>query len=594
MAAQKIEFIPKGLSDMNTKQVYKIKIAGQAGQGIKSSGLTIAKFATRSGYNIYNYIEYPSIIRGGHNVMQINISEQEVTGPSRYCDLLIALNAESVIKHRDEMTDNSYIIYDSETKIASEKLKPDTKLLAVPLNKLAHEAGGADLLINTVALGVTSYVLEGDLGILTDLIKEEYGDKKPEVLASDLKALELGYNYARDNFKDVGKCFFKLANKNISIDARRLVLNGDDSAAMGAIAAGMNFAAIYPMSPISNLLHFLAKHQKDFNYIYKQPEDEISAITMAIGASYAGARAMTATSGGGFCLMTEGYGLAGMTETPLVIVLGMRGGPATGLPTWSTQGDLQFVLHAHQDDFPRIVLAASDAIDAFYLTMEAFYIADKYQTPVVVLLDKNICDHEQSVPTFETGNYRVDRGKYTTQSAADYKRFQLNMDGVSLRTIPGVGNFFIANSDEHTELGFSSEEAQNRIDQMNKRMAKLATCEAQDMPEPQIFGPENADLTLISWGSNRGSILQVLHNYPNVNYLHIGWMNPFPSKFVKEFLAKTKKTLLIESNYTGQLGNLITEKTGYMIENKMLKFDGRPFYVEEIDEKIKLNLGTKI
>jgi 2-oxoglutarate/2-oxoacid ferredoxin oxidoreductase subunit alpha len=590
MVAQKKEFTPKGLYNMQHKPVFKIKIAGQAGQGIKSAGLMVAKFATRSGYNIYNYIEYPSIIRGGHNVMQINISENEVTGPSRECDFLIALNAESVIKHRDSMTSTSFILYDPDTKINTEKLHDGVSLLAIPMNKIAHEAGGMDLLSNTVALGAFIWLVNGDFAVFSQLVTEEYCDKKTEVLASNSKALELGYNFAKDNFASYTDKVFKLPNLQKS-SSQKLVLHGDEAVALGAIAAGMNFAAIYPMSPISNILHVLTKHQKEYKYIYKQPEDEIAAINMAIGASYAGARAMTATSGGGFCLMTEGYGLAGMTETPLVIILGMRGGPATGLPTWNTQGDLQFVLHAHQDEFPRIVMAAGDNVDAFYMTMEAFYIADKYQTPVVVLLDKNICDHEQSVPPFQTAGYRVDRGKFTTQVDANYKRFLLNVDGVSVRTIPGVGNFFIANSDEHTEVGFSSEEAQNRIDQMSKRMTKLETCAAQDMPEPLVFGPKDAEITLVSWGSNKGSILQAMHNFESVNYLHIGWMNPFPAQFVADFLAKSSKTLLVESNYTGQLGNLIAEKTGYKFTDKILKFDGRPFFVEELVEQIKNRIG---
>ncbi len=568
---------------MIQKNVFKLKIAGQAGQGIKSAGLLFAKFASRSGYFIYNYIEYPSLIRGGHNVMQINISDKVVRGPSRHTDFLIALNQESVNKHKNEFKDCGYILFDSDDHVNTEKIPSCVKLLPVPLGKLANEAGGKDLLSNTVALGVVVAMMNGNIETLKELVKEEFGDKKAEVLESNYKALDLGYRFAVENFTEIAKDIFKLSAVN---GPKKMVINGDEAAALGTISAGLQFAAIYPMSPISNILHTLAQHQMTYGYVYKQPEDEISAINMAIGASFAGARSMTATSGGGFCLMTEAYGLAGITETPLVIVEGMRGGPATGLPTWSSQGDLQFILHAHQDEFPRIVLAAGDAEDAFYMTMEAFYIADKYQTPVVVLLDKNICDDEESVPVFDISAYRIDRGKFVAQQQEGYKRYALAEDGISPRSIPGVGNFFISNSDEHDEIGFSSEEIDNRIAQMNKRMSKLETCAKNDMPEPVIYGPKDAELTIVSWGSSKGSILQALKNTTNVNYLHIGWMNPFPSEFVSSTLKNAKRTTIMECNYTGQLSNLILEKTGIEIKNKKLKFDGRPFYVEEVLEHI--------
>jgi len=563
--------------------VFKVKIAGQAGQGIKSAGLMLAKFASRSGYNIYNYIEYPSLIRGGHNVMQINISDKPVRGPSRHTDFLIALNQESVNKHRDEFKDCGWVLFDPDDHVKTDKLPECVKLIPVPLSKLANEAGGKDLLSNTVALGVLVGMISGNLEILKDLVKEEFGNKKAEVLESNVKALELGYKYAIDNFVEQSKDIFKMP---VVAGSKKMVINGDEAAALGAISAGLQFAAIYPMSPISNILHTLAQYQMEYGYVYKQPEDEIAAINMAIGASFAGARSMTATSGGGFCLMAEGYGLAGITETPLVIIEGMRGGPATGLPTWSSQGDLQFILHAHQDEFPRIVLAAGDVEDAFYMTMEAFYIADKYQTPVVVLLDKNICDDEESVPVFDVSAYRIDRGKFVTQQQDGYKRYALSEDGISPRSIPGVGNFFISNSDEHDEIGFSNEEIDNRLVQMNKRMSKLETCAKNDMPEPILYGPENADLTIVSWGSNKGSILQALKNTQNVNYLHLAWLNPFPTEFVSKVLSQAKKATIMECNYAGQLASLIREKTGYDFQNKKLKFDGRPFYVEEVLEHI--------
>lgn len=566
-----------------------LKIGGMAGQGIKSAGLMFAKLATRSGYHIYDYTEYPSLIRGGHNAMQINISVEEVTAPSLRTDVLIALNQETISKHAHEIPAGGSIIFDADKKFDFSTIDKKINLILVPLSKFAQEAGGQELLINTVALGAATALLGGNLVTLKILIGEEFSDKKAEVTQINHKAVESGYNFVLENFKD--KLQKKLTPRPVT--APNMILNGDEAAALGAISAGLQFASIYPMTPITGILHILAAFQEKYGFIYKQPEDEISAINMAIGASYAGARAMTATSGGGFCLMTEGYGLAGQTETPVVIIMGMRAGPATGFPTWSEQGDLRFVLHAHHGDFPRIVLAPGDGKEIFEMTMQAFNLAEKYQTPVIVLVDKNMCEDDQSYTYFDASKYIVDRGKFTKEKIDDYKRYKLEDDGVSLRTIPGTGNWFLANSDEHNEYGYSDESGENRNQQHPKRMKKLDTCAKNDMQEPTLYGPAKADLTIVSWGGNKASIVQAMKEFPNVNYLHITWMNPFPAETVKKVLSQAKSVLHIENNFTAQLAGLIREKTGIEIENKFLKYDGRPFFVEEVSEKIQSVLGGK-
>ncbi len=568
---------------MAKQDFFSLKIGGQAGQGIKSAGLMFAKLATRSGLHIYTYTEYPSLIRGGHNAMQINISKDELTAPSLRTDLLVALNQETINKHLHELSAGAGIIFDADKKFDFSRVDKQINLFLVPLSKLANAAGGQELLINTVAIGAAAALLSGDLQKLKDLISEEFSDKNEEIVKMNYKAVESGYNFVIENFKD------KIQNKMTPLTnvVPNIILNGSEAASLAAISAGLQFAAIYPMTPITGILTVLAAHQEKYGYIYKQPEDEIAAINMAIGAGFAGARSMTATSGGGFCLMTEGYGLAGITETPIVIIMGMRTGPATGLPTWSGQGDLRFVIHAHQDDFPRIVLAAGDGREAFDQTMLAFNLAEKYQTPVVVLVDKNLNENDQSYPHFDAGQYEIDRGKFTTEKVDDYKRYALEEDGISTRTIPGTGNWFLANSDEHNIYGYSDEESINRNDQHKKRMKKLSTCQAQDMQPPVLFGPENADVTIVSWGSNKGSILQAMKEFSNVNYLHITWMNPFPTEAVKKALSSAKHIINIECNYTAQLAGLIREKTGIVIEDNLLKYDGRPFFVEEISEKLQ-------
>ena len=577
---------------VNKDDVVSVKIGGPAGTGVKSVGLMLAKIAARSGYQICDNTEYPSLIKGGHNVTQVNFSTREVTAPRLRSDLLIAFDQLTIDTHFSEIEEGGGIIYDSESNMDISKVSKDVSRYGIPLKKLAHEAGEKNIFVNIVSLSAAIGLLGGNLETFKKLIEEEYGDKGEQIIEADKKAADLGYKFATENFKDDLHDYMKVID-TFSSPAPYMVLSGNEAAALGAISAGMQFAAIYPMSPISNILHVLAANQKKFGYIYKQPEDEISAINMAIGASYAGVRSMTATSGGGFCLMTEAYGLAGITETPLVIVEGMRGGPATGIPTWSGQGDLRMVLHSHQDDFPRIVLTPGDVKETYELTAKAFDLADKYQTTVVVLIDKNICDNERTVAFPDVSNIEIDRGKFSKEKVGDYKRYDFSEDGVSTRSVPGVGNFFIANSDEHDEYGYSSEEIENRNKMMKKRMQKLITCDQNDMPDPEVFGPEDADITVLSWGSNKGSILEAIKSFSNVNYVHVTWMNPFPTEFLTNVLSKAKNVVDIECNYTGQLADLVREKTGIEIKDRILKLDGRVIYPQEIVEKLNSVEGVK-
>jgi 2-oxoglutarate ferredoxin oxidoreductase subunit alpha len=575
----------------NDSNIVSVKIGGPAGTGVKSVGLMLDKIAARSGYQVCDNVEFPSLIRGGHNVVQVNFSLDEVTAPRLNSDLLIAFDQMTIDLHHNELKKGGGIIFDSDLADVS-KVRKDISLYGIPLRKIANKAGEKEIFVNIVALSATLQILGGNLETFKKLIEEEYGDKGEKIVEADKKAADLGFEYAVRNYKNNLHKYMGPAS-SFSSPVSYMVLNGNEAAALGAISAGMQFAAIYPMSPINNILHVLAANQEKFGYILKQPEDEISAINMAIGASYAGVRSMTATSGGGFSLMTEAYGLAGITETPIVIFDGMRGGPATGLPTWSGQGDLQMALHSHQDEFPRIVLAPGDVAETYELTIEAFNLADKYQTPVVVLLDKNICENDKTLLFPDTAKVKIDRGKFVKKKIDDYLRYKYEDDGVSVRSIPGVGNFFIANSDEHNEEGYSTEEVEDRNKMMEKRMKKLLTCAENDMPDPEVFGPPDADITIVSWSSNKGSILEALKNFSNVNYVHVTWMNPFPVKFLTDVLSKAKHIVDIECNYTGQLANLIREKTGIEIEDRYLKFDGRIIYPEEIIEKLDSIKGVK-
>lgn len=572
---------------MPISNYFTVKIGGEAGQGIKSAGLLFGKVATRSGYWIFNYTEYPSLVRGGHNMMQTTISAEEVAAPTQHSNLLIALNQETIDLHHLGIVDGGGILFDKDKKLDTSKVKHSIKIFEVPLLALAKEVGGMELMSNTVAMGATVALLSGDIKHLRNMIEEEFGKKKPEMVAVNQEAAQAGYDYIVRNYSDDIKEVIK-PRENFR---EKMIVNANETTAMGAIAVGIQFYCAYPMTPATNIIHNLAPLQKKYRFIYKQPEDEIAAINMAIGAANAGARSMVGTSGGGFCLMTEGYGLAGITETPVVIINAMRGAPATGIPTWSEQSDLKMVLSAHQGDFPRIVLAAGDPKEAFYLTMKAFNLAEKYQTPVLLLTDKLICENDQSYEFFDYKDFEIERGKLVNKKTEEYERYKITEDGISERSPLGIGNFFIANSDEHDSEGFSNEEIENRNQQMAKRMKKLEICKEEDMIGPVLFGPEEADITIVSWGSNKGSILEALKEFRNVNYLHLTMINPFPTEKVVERLQKSHYLINIEQNFTAHMGGLIREKTGIEILDHLLKYDGRPIYPEEIIAKINKVLG---
>lgn len=558
-------------------------MGGEAGYGIASTGLSFSRLVMRSGYSCYMYLEYPSLIRGGHNVFFTTFSKDKVTGPYKTIDFLVALNQETVDRHLDDIAKGGLLMHDG-----SQKLNLPTgrlvQYLDIPFMKMARDLG-AILLRDTVALGASLALLGGKLEILEQIIKEVFEKKGAAVIKTNFDAAKAGFDYVKTNFASVIRPVLAPVKSS-----KKILINGNEAAAYGALAGGLQFAAIYPMTPTSNILHVLAPLQEDYDFIYKQPEDEISAINMAIGASFAGARSMVATSGGGFCLMTEGFGLAGMTETPVVIVEGMRGAPATGLPTWTEQGDLRFILHSHQGEFPRIILAPGDAEEVFHMTMQAFNLADKYQTPVVVLVDKLLCESFENFEPFDYSKYRIDQGKITYDLVKNYQRYALSPDGISLRAPAGTGNHVMANSDEHDTYGYSTEEMETRNAQMQKRMSKLSSCAMNETIEPKLYGPKKADLTVVGWGSTKGAVLEAMKQLPKVNFLHLNWIHPFPAEQISKYLKQAKKLVNVELNYSGQLGGLIAEKTGIKITDNILKYDGRPFFPEELVAALRSRL----
>lgn len=564
------------------------KIGGEAGFGIMTTGVMFAKLAIRSGYNIFNYTEYPSLIRGGHNVMEVRLSNAPVYSQEKGVNLLIALNKQTVDLHQNELKDGAGLVYDPEkVTINPDELSAKIVLLPIPLTKIIKEAGASPVMQNNVTLGASCALFNLDLNILFKLIEDEFGRKGEKVVAENKKSAELGYQYVVNNLK--GKFAQSLSLSNTQ---KLMVLSGNEAIGLGAIAAGCKFFCAYPMTPTSNLLSFLAEKAEKVGIVVKHAEDEIAVINMAIGASFAGVRSMVGTSGGGFSLMVEGLGLSGITETPVVITMGQRPGPATGMPTWTGQADLKFLINASQDEFLRIILAPGDVAEAFTLTVEAFNLADIYQTPVFILCDKYLCEGYQSTPLVDSSKINIDRGKtilkVEDQNITNYKRYQATLDGISPRLLPGTkGLTFIANSYEHEENGLSTEDSAERAKQVNKRNQKALTYQ-KNTPEPKLYGQDSADITLIGWGSTKGPVLQALtdinyqQNGKSINFLHLTHVWPLNNKALTEILGKAKKKVMIEGNSFGQMEQIIREQTGIVMDDRFLKYDGRPFYPEEI------------
>jgi len=559
-------------------------VGGEAGQGVQSVGFLLAKVFARGGYHIFADQDYESRVRGGHNFFRVRVNDGKVDAIAEDVDILIALNMDSIELHQPNMVTQGIIIFDGE------KIKGvsgnNGSLLSIPLEKMAEEKAGDKLMINTVALGAALSAVNYDLNMLNAVLVDRFG--RGEVGDRNIAAAKAGYDYVQSEHKGN---FRKL--KPLS-EAKRMLLTGNEAISLGAIAAGCKFMAAYPMTPASSIMEYIAAKSKDLDLVMVHAEDEIAAINMAIGAAYTGIRAMTATSGSGFCLMVEGIGLAGITETPVVIIDAQRPGPAVGLPTRTEQGDLQFVLHAHHGDFPRAVLAPATIEDAFWVTVKAFNRAEKYQLPVIILPDQHLASSYATVDQLDLSQVTIDRGMLFSEKEDDpleYMRHRVTKSGISPRAFPGLGKaLVVTDCDEHDEEGHLSEDAGERTSQVQKRLRKLIPLE-QEIGAPQKYGPKKAETTLIGWGSTYGAIHEAVdilrREDASVNMLHLNELWPFPAKAVADAVSKARNSYVIENNATGQLARLIKAETGYDVSGRILKYDGRPFTPAYIAQAVR-------
>jgi len=546
--------------------VYNLLIGGAAGQGIETTADILQKLLKRSGYSVFTSKDFMSRVRGGHNFSLIRFGTEPIMSHSSKLDGIIALNDETVVSHLSQLNENGFILCDS--KLTTD----DSRAIKIDMTAMAKNLGNPRV-SGSIAIGAILKLFGEGLKDVSDTLKEFVKDQFLEI---NIKAVSEGFEIAENRYPHLkGNC------------SDCMILTGSQAMALGAIAAGLRFYSAYPMSPSTAIMEYLASKGNEAEIVVEQAEDEIAAINMAIGASYAGACAMTGTSGGGFCLMVEALGLSGIAEIPLVVVDVQRPGPATGLPTRTEQSDLKFVISASQGEFPRMVIAIRNHTDAFYQTARALHLAEKYQIPVIILSDQYIGDACATVKPFDLRKVETVKPGESIEGSGEYMRYQYTKDGISPRLLPGnTKNFVAIDSDEHDEMGRITESGEVRIKMMDKRMKKLEKLELE-LQEPEFLGSESFDTLFLGWGSTYGPIaeaVELLNQEGNGKYaaLVFGDIYPLPQKRFKEKASKAKKIVNIEQNATGQLAGLIREQTGIACTSSILKYDGRQISGEEI------------
>ena len=578
---------------------YSIKIGGEAGQGIQTIGDTLAKVFSRLGYYVFSHQDYESRVRGGHNFYQIRLSDKQITASRKKIDILVALDKESIVRHRSELSDDGIIVYDS---FSIKERFDSPSFLDVPFAELAIKNGGDKIMSNTVATGAVIGMLGISIKPLHDILNVELRKKGEAILQKNEAAAIAGRDFAQANCL---RCGFAISD----ISAPKMLIGVHECVGLGAIASGCKFYSAYPMTPSTGIMLYMAARAKEYGIIVEQAEDEIAAINMALGASYAGVRSMTGSSGGGFALMVEGLSLAAMTETPIVIALAQRPGPATGLPTRTEQADLLFALHAGHGEFPRLIFAPGNPKQAFYLTNKAFELSQKYQIPAFILTDQYLSDAQWTEEDIDPdrivyNDYRL-KGREITQLAV-YNRHAYTGNGVSPFGIPGESHHVVVtDSDEHDEEGHLVEDAETRLNMVNKRLFKKIPFIRDEIEPPLLYGNPEPEIVVACWGSTFGILkesVDELSKTKSIAMLHFSEIYPLPTSIplpgmarkridFLEILRKAKKTICVEQNATGQFAKLLRAETGYKFDATINRYDGRPFLLEEMIGELNAHIG---
>jgi 2-oxoglutarate ferredoxin oxidoreductase subunit alpha len=568
------------------------KVGGQQGEGIESTGEIFSIALNRLGYYLYGYRHFSSRIKGGHTNNKIRVSTTQVRSISDDLDILVAFDQETIDVNFHELRDGGVVIADAKF----EPTIPDNSevtLYSVPFTELATELG-TSLMKNMVAIGASSAVLDLDIEVFNGVVQEIFGRKGQQIVDKNMEAIKQGFEFVTAQAGgNVQTMQLEKADGK-----KRMFLIGNDAIAMGALAGGARFMPAYPITPASEIMEYLIKKLPKFGGTVIQTEDEIAACTMAIGANYAGVRALTASAGPGLSLMMEAIGLSGITEQPLVIVDTQRGGPSTGLPTKQEQSDLMAMIYGTHGEIPKVVMAPSTVQEAFYDIIEAFNIAEEYQVPVILLTDLQLSLGKQTVEPLEFDKIEVRRGKLQAGELPEqvnkeyFKRFEVTEDGVSPRVVPGMKNgIHHVTGVEHDETGKPSESPINRNAQMDKRFRKLNNLKF-NTPVHVNAKHEEAEILFVGFNSTRGAIEEAMGRFENegikVNHAHVRLVHPFPTDEILPFVKSAKKVVVVENNATGQLANIMKMNVGYGEKiTSLLKYDGNPFLPKEIHNRSK-------
>lgn len=582
-----------------------VGIGGAAGDGLDKSGDTLARAAGRHGLHVYAYNSYQSIIRGGHIWLRLRIGQEKVYNHGDKLTALIALNQDAIERHAPEVNDGGCIIFNSEKlKCDASLIKAkDVQLLSLPMTEITKDVVAKHgpiqpIMQNTVAVGAVLALTQLGLDGAVDVLKDTFAHKGEKIIDLNVGLLKAGYDYALANFKPI-------ASGWKTSDTKRAFCTGNEAIAMAAAAAGCKFYAAYPMTPASTILHWMANHAEKAGVCVKQAEDELAVVNMAVGAGLAGVRSMCATAGGGFALMTEAVGMAGITEAPVVMVEVQRGGPSTGLPTKTEQADLHQVFGASQGEFPRLIVAPRDIPDAYESTVEAFHLAEKYQMPVIIMSDLLLSEHPETVDReVFRHDIKIDRGEVVhewNEKDGKYKRFRFTESGISPRAYPGTANtLYVSGTDEHDEESilvsdmFTTQAVRRKG--MEKRMRKVENM-LKELKAPLLEGPADAELTLVGWGSSSGVIREAAELLSKggikTNYLIIKYIAPFHATEVAEILGKCKKKISVEVNFTSQMARHIRAETGIAMDAHITKYDGEPLEPGYVVQHVKDILANK-
>ncbi len=573
-----------------------VRISGANGDGIESAAMLLAKAIGKNKFHLFGFRSYQSVIRGGNVWFQISISNKKPLSIGNDVDILVALDIDAIKNNISSLNEKGIILYDEKIPNVAEQLK-GSNLIALPFPMLdvAVKVGGTSIYRNTFVIGIIGKMLGLSKESIESTITEVF-KRKPEVVKTNIDVAMAAYDTAISY--DISR--FKIIATGERGD--KYLLSGNDAIALGAAAAGCKFYAAYPMTPASSIMDWFASHE-DHGILYKQPEDEITAINMTIGAASTGVRAMCGTSGGGFSLMVEALGLAGMLEVPIVVIESQRGGPSTGLPTKTEQGDLLFVSHASQGEFPRVVIAPRNVEECFYEMANAFNIAERYQCPVIVLLDLFLSEHVETVD-IDPSRIVIDRGLIVMENkdGKRFKRYLITKNGISPRALPGTsGLAFVAPSDEHDEYGDlvsdtragTPEGKSIRMQMHEKRMRKIDTMfEENNIPLPEVIN-ENAKTFFVTFGSSTNSCIEAMNilkeSGVDIGVISFSYMLPFNSDKIKQLL-ENKNLIDVECNYTGQLSKLIAMYTGVLIKDKILSYDGEALSSRDVAERAKIIL----